>query len=264
MTNVMVQVLKTNRNFVSNIQHIFEPVMVKLKQYFTRVNHVEFISNSDIDLFTVSDDDDVIDFIKDFKFEIGVQAYSNVGHMATFKVDVGNTSVTPDEFVGNEIHFNLTGEKQPIVTQEESDVVDTSLSDDDSFLNLITDKMKDFTFESKDSNDSTSSSDESNDEDNDTSEDESEIEEEMTTKYAETRTYCKPNQIHFGSNAMITRPTISRILQLGGARKRKIIKQDKGDRMKSKGTKNTDNKYKNAPHFYQGTQIDSVYLVKLK
>ena len=35
---------------------------------------------------------------------------------------------------------------------------------------------------------------------------------------------------------MITRPTISRILQLGGARKRKIVKQDKGDRMKSKGT----------------------------
>ena len=138
MTNVMVQVLKTNRNFVSNIQHIFEPVMVKLKQYFTRVNHVEFISNSDIDLFTVSDEDDVIDFIKDFKFEVGVQAYSNVGHMATFNVDVGNTSVTPDEFVGNEIHFNLTGEKQTIVTQEESDVVDTSLSDDDSFLNLIT------------------------------------------------------------------------------------------------------------------------------
>ena len=88
MTNVMVQVLKTNRNFVSNIQHIFEPVMVKLKQYFTRVNHVEFISNSDIDLFTVSDEDDVIDFIKDFKFEIGVQAYSNVGLMATFNVDI--------------------------------------------------------------------------------------------------------------------------------------------------------------------------------
>ena len=37
--------------------------------------------------------------------------------MATFNVDIGNTSVIPDEFVGNEIHFNLTGEKQTAVLQ---------------------------------------------------------------------------------------------------------------------------------------------------
>ena len=43
---------------------------------------------------------------------------------------------------------------------------------------------------------------------------------------------------------MVTRPTISRILQLGGAHKRKIAKQDKHDTMKSK-VRNTDNKYKN-------------------
>ena len=35
--------------------------------------------------------------------------------MATFNVDIGNTPVTPNEFVDNEIHFNLTGEKQTIV-----------------------------------------------------------------------------------------------------------------------------------------------------
>ena len=101
MTNVMVQVLKTNRNFMSKIQHIFELVMVKLKQYFTQVNHVEFISNSDFYLFHVSDEDDIIDFIKDFKFEIGVQVYSNVVHMVIFNVNIGSMPITPDKFVDN-------------------------------------------------------------------------------------------------------------------------------------------------------------------
>ena len=40
--------------------------------------------------------------------------------------------------------------------------------------------------------------------------------------------------MHFGPNTIVTRPTISRILQLGDARKRKIIKQDKHDTMKRK------------------------------
>ncbi len=111
MTNVMVQVVKTNRELVCQIQQIFEPVMIIMKKYyFTRVNHIdEFISNSVIDIFDLGEDDKLIDFVKQFEFQIGVQAYSNVGHFETFVIDVGSKTVTPDEVVENEIRFNLNG-----------------------------------------------------------------------------------------------------------------------------------------------------------
>ena len=252
MTNVMVQVVTTNRNFVSKIQHIFDPVMKKMKQYFTRVNHVEFISNSEssIDLFDASDEDDIIKFVKDFKFDIGVQAYSNVGHMAIFNVNVADASVTPDEFVGNEIQFNLTGEKQTLVLEE--DELDGSSGDNECITpdmdnNLLerTSEKNDFTYESKDSKQHSTSDEESIDTDDYTSDDQTENEDLTSTKYAEKRNYCKPNQTHFGSSTMITRPTISRILQLGGARKRKIIKDNDDDTKKKSKRKKTYDKYKN-------------------
>ena len=117
-TIVMVQVVRTNRDLVCEIQNIFEPVMLKLKQYFTQVNHIDYTSNSDFNVFEISEKDDIIDFIKHFKFVIGVQVYSKVGHRSIFDVNVGDTSVTSDEFVGTEILFNLTGEKQAIVPWE--------------------------------------------------------------------------------------------------------------------------------------------------
>ena len=61
----------------------------------------------------------------------------------------------PDKFVGNEIQFNITGEKQTIFSQEKE--VDTSSSDEDSttamdykLLEHVTSEKKDFIFERKD------------------------------------------------------------------------------------------------------------------
>ncbi len=66
-----------------------------------------------------------IDFVKQFEFQIGVQAYSNVGHsMAIFIVNVGDDTVTPNEYVENEIRFNLIGFKKSIVPHDKE--VDTS------------------------------------------------------------------------------------------------------------------------------------------
>ncbi len=48
--------------------------------------------------------------------------------MAIFDVNVGDTLVTPDEFVGYEIQFNRTNEKQTIVPLERE--LDTTLHDD--------------------------------------------------------------------------------------------------------------------------------------
>ena len=233
MTNVMVQVVKTNRELVCQIQQIFEPIVKIMKQYFTRVNHIEFISNSVIDIFDLTEDDKLIDFVKQFEFQIGVQAYSNVGHLATFVIDVGNKTVTPDEVVENEIKFNLNGFKESIV-QQEKDLDTSSQADNDStaFDNLLSDittNMKDFTIESKENNDGTSF-DESDDMDDYSSNDETDTEDIATsTDYVEKRIYTEPNQIHFSPNGMVMRPEIIRILQLGGARKRKIIKDNKDD-----------------------------------
>ena len=101
--------------------------------------------------------------------------------------------------------------------------------DNNLLEHITTTEKNDFTYESKDSKQHSTSDDESIDTDDYTSDDQTENEDLTSTKYAETRNYCKPNQTHFGSSTMITRPTISRILQLGGARKRKIIKDNDDD-----------------------------------
>ena len=109
--------------------------------------------------------------------------------MATFYANVGDTSITHDEFVGDGIQFNLTGEKQTIVPQEKD--VDTSSSGYDSstimdynLLKKITTMMKNFAFESKGSKDHSTSSDELSNVEDDTSDDETE--DVISTKYAET------------------------------------------------------------------------------
>ena len=50
ISNVMVQVVKINRPLLSKLQDTFKPAIEKLKQYFTRVNQVQFLSTSKMNI----------------------------------------------------------------------------------------------------------------------------------------------------------------------------------------------------------------------
>ena len=194
------------------------------------MNHIEFISNPFIDIYDLSEEEKLIDFVKLFTFQIGVQAYSKVGHMATLIVNVSNNSVTPmslwtmkadstslvsrkvlchkikrwirvDKLIMTILYLILVLISQTIICKI-------------SQLNKIRDK-----------NDGTSSV-KSDDTEDDTSDDETDNED---TEYVERQIYTEPNQIYFGSNGMLMRPEIIRILQLGGACKRKIINKNKNN-----------------------------------
>ena len=64
MTNVMVQVVRTNREFMSKVQQLFEPILKVMKQYFTRVNQIDFVSESNIDISRIDDEDLLFDTVK--------------------------------------------------------------------------------------------------------------------------------------------------------------------------------------------------------
>ena len=59
----------------------------------------------------------IMDQISIFTFDIGVQLYSRVDTLCTFKVDVGNNKVTPDEYVQHEMNFNWYGQTEEAESQ---------------------------------------------------------------------------------------------------------------------------------------------------
>lgn len=92
MTNVMVHVAKINRQFVAKIQQLLEPITRKRKQYFTRVNNIDYTSKTKIDMN--SENKSVGSILKSLKFTVGVQAYSNIGPVCKFTVDGADNTVT--------------------------------------------------------------------------------------------------------------------------------------------------------------------------
>ena len=54
----------------------------------------------------------ILEQVESLKFKISIQSYSNIDQMSTFEVDVGQKKVTPDQYVENEVHFCLHGERR--------------------------------------------------------------------------------------------------------------------------------------------------------
>ena len=117
--------------------------------------------------------------------------------MATFSVHLHNNTVTPDQFVQNEIAFNLTGYQQNIVSPEEELMNINSASDrtlefasDTSAVD--TSNMEDFIIEDIDSNDDASCEDMDNTSESDTSctsDDESNDGNKTSTNFSEPTVY---------------------------------------------------------------------------
>ena len=173
--------------------------------------------------------------------------------MATLSVDLHNNTVTPDEFVQNEIAFNLTGYQQNTVSPEEELININGASDRTLEFTLETSavdttNMEDFIIEDIDSNDDVSCEDIDDSESNTscTSDEESNDGNKTSTNFAESRQYTKPNELYYGSELMLTKPTIVRILELGGIRRSKS-KKNKADDMTNKNENKVKNKYRNEP-----------------
>ena len=168
--------------------------------------------------------------------------------MATFSVDLHNNTVTPDEFVQNEIAFNLTGYQQNTVSPEEELININGASDRTLEFALETSavdttNMEDFIIEDMDSNDDVSCEDIDDSESNTscTSDEESNDGNKTSTNFAESRQYTKPNELYYGSELMLTKPKIVRILELGGIRRSKS-KKNKADDMTNKNENKVKNK----------------------
>ena len=71
----------------------------KLKQFFTRVNHVDFISETSIDI--------ILELINQFSFKILIQSYSNVMRIYTFDFDLEEARLTLHEYVQQKKQFQL-------------------------------------------------------------------------------------------------------------------------------------------------------------
>ena len=84
MKNVMLQVVNTDRTRMNDILNAFEPVIKKLKQFFTQV-----------------------------------------GRISTFKIYLQEATVTPDDYVWQEINFNLNGYQANVEQSDEENTVQT-------------------------------------------------------------------------------------------------------------------------------------------
>jgi len=80
--NGVVQLVQVDRSKLDLIAKKIEPMSVKLKQYFHRVNHIYYESPQDTDEMNTIDD------IDNMKFRFQVQAHSNVNTKVTFNVDM--------------------------------------------------------------------------------------------------------------------------------------------------------------------------------
>ena len=74
--------------------------------------------------------------LKALKLTIGVQAYSNIGHVCAFTADGADNTVTPDSYVQNEINFNWHGYFDR-VEPEESDPDTVEENTTTSFTNIL-------------------------------------------------------------------------------------------------------------------------------
>ena len=115
--NVMVQVVKINRDHVAKIFKRFQPIINQLKKYFSRVNMKHFLGSSKIHTGI----ENVLEQIDTLKFEIGIQSYSNIDQMSKFVVDMSVNKVLVSQAVKNEIHFLAKGERLHTDTQHDDD-----------------------------------------------------------------------------------------------------------------------------------------------
>ena len=107
MCNVMVQVVRTDKPRLVAFEKKLETVIKKLKKYFGRVNHINYIKLHHQNVR--SRDDCTLNIIDDMKFEIADQLFSNVGRKLHFKIDLANNSVTPDNITLSNIESSLRG-----------------------------------------------------------------------------------------------------------------------------------------------------------
>ena len=234
--NVMVQVTKMDRKFVSDIFNEFNPVVIKLRKYFGRINMIHFIHSTDVFISNHTGNDGhentILEQVRSLKFKIGIQSYSNIDEMSTFQVDIGQRKVTPDEHVENEVHFCLHGERKL-----ESTTKDNNLSNDDSNTgntnnyiededeneihiddrnerDTATDEKDDFTFSNEEQT-------EINDNpliDDDDDDDDEYVEYVHTEKQLQKRKYNKPDKDgKYKRDSFISRVKITRIMELGKA-----------------------------------------------
>ena len=139
---VMVQVTKMDRKFVGDIFNKLNPVVIKLRKYFGRVNMIHFVESTDV--FTSSNNGydehsgTILEQVENLKFKIGIQSYSDIDQMSTFEVDVGQKKVTPDQYVENEVHFCLHGERR-----KETSTNDQNKDNNDTHVQNVNDDIED-------------------------------------------------------------------------------------------------------------------------
>ena len=94
MNNGVVQLVQINRCRLLAIAEILKPVMTKMKTYIGRLNPVFF---SKVNSEPVIDDWQSLGSIINAKFTLGVQAFSNIGEVINFNIDIPNGSCVPDD-----------------------------------------------------------------------------------------------------------------------------------------------------------------------
>ena len=115
MRNTILQIVTTNKDHTVKIEKKFDNVVKCFQKYFSRVNHVYFTDHTQLpeELATqmmqnITNDDKCLDIIDHLKFDIGVQAFSNLNRVVTFHVDMKkpkSRQMKPDQLVLDEIEF---------------------------------------------------------------------------------------------------------------------------------------------------------------
>ena len=243
--NVMVQLVKINRSFLSKVQDTFKPAIEKLKRYFTHVNQVKILSSSKINICTGVEN--VVQQLKNFKFTIGVRSYSDVDQLCIFEVDLSTKDVfTPDAYMMRELHFNLYGDDlrdDPGNTYKSSNMTNTNNQNSSAPTNE-NNTEEDFTYFSAESEESNQITDSFKKDSDRYEHDDTNVENELFNKFnftkeMEKRIFMHPNKNIFGVEKLISKTEIFRVIYLDRAKPRK----KKGDVKKRNSTKH--DKYKN-------------------
>ena len=106
LLNSIVQLVEIDHIQLETLRQKFEPITQKLKEYFTRVNHIYFQQLPDT---SINNPDE--ELLKGpFSFE--ASAFSGVGRKVKFFINFNDNEVTPDDTALTEIQSVLTGNEK--------------------------------------------------------------------------------------------------------------------------------------------------------
>ena len=92
--NTMVQLIDPDRNVLGELENKLTAIVKKMKEYYTRANHIFYQKLSDDDIVDVNT---IVSDIKSLRFRVSLQSFSFIDEPIVFQVDIGQNTFKPVE-----------------------------------------------------------------------------------------------------------------------------------------------------------------------